>query len=99
MNKDDDGSFDKGIKLIELQGQLISLLSDYYMRTDELTRDIQNEMIPDAEPQSCECCDEPVYPILHTIHRYEDILENFDSIEIDEMDLGITHVEHPEYPN
>ena len=80
-------------KLVSEQETLIKMLTDYYVRTDYDTRDVQDEMFPDTEIQPCECsheeCDELVYPILQFIRHYQYISENFDSCPIEEINLGL----------
>ncbi len=84
----------KLIKLVSEQEKLIRMLSDYYVRTDYDTRDVQDEMFPDPGTEPCECgneeCDELVYPILQTIRHYQYIFENFDSCPIEEINLGLS---------
>ncbi len=81
----------KLIKLVSEQETLIKLLSDYYQRTDYMTRDVQDEMFDYYEIEPCECiqeeCDELVYPILQIIRQYEYISENFDSCPIEKINL------------
>ena len=83
----------KLIKLVSEQETLIKLLTDYYVRTDYITRDVQDEMFEDPGTEPCECgneeCDELVYPILQFIRHYQYISENFDSCPIEEINLGL----------
>jgi hypothetical protein len=58
----------KLIKLVSEQETLIKMLTDYYVRTDYITRDVQDEMFPETDPVPCDCCDELVYPILQFIY-------------------------------
>lgn len=85
----------KLIKLVSEQETLIKMLTDYYVRTDYMTRDVQDEMFPDPETEPCECghedCDELVYPILQFIRHYQYIYENFDSCPIEKINLGLSH--------
>ena len=84
----------KLIKLVSEQETLIKLLTDYYVRTDYITRDVQDEMFEDPGTEPCECgneeCDELVYPILQSIRHYQYISENFDSCPIEEINLGLS---------
>ena len=84
----------KLIKLVSEQETLIKMLTDYYVRTDYDTRDVQDEMFPDTETIPCKCsheeCDELVYPILQFIRHYQYISENFDSCPIEEINLGLS---------
>ena len=84
----------KLIKLVSEQETLIKLLTDYYVRTDYMTRDVQDEMFDYYEIEPCECiqeeCDELVYPILQSIRHYQYISENFDSCPTEEINLGLS---------
>ena len=84
----------KLIKLVSEQETLIKMLTDYYVRTDYMTRDVQDEMFDYNEIEPCKCrdeeCDELVYPILQFIRHYQYISENFDSCPIEEINLGLS---------
>jgi hypothetical protein len=85
----------KTLKLIETQSLIIKMLSDYYMRTKK-SPEIQEEMFPTMETQSCDCCNDPIYPIDQLLIGYDEICENFDSMEVEDMDIGLRGVPHEE---
>ena len=83
-------------KLMTEQKTLIEMLSDYYRRTEyisELNFEVQEEMFPDNEPVPCVCeeCDNLVYPIETFIQKYQFVLEKFDSLEIEEIDINLDY--------
>ena len=80
----------KLIKLVSEQEKLIKMLSEYYVKTDYDTRDVQDEMFPETDPVPCDCCDELVYPILTFIHYYQYVSKNFDSLKVEEINLGLS---------
>ena len=83
----------KLIKLVSEQETLIKMLSDYYVRTDDITREVQDEMFPTSEPTRCNCsyeeCDNLVYPISQFIQHYEYVSENFDSLKVEKINIGL----------
>ena len=83
----------KLIKLVSEQEKLIRMLSDYYVRTENicvLNRIVQEEMFSvGLETLECFCCEEPHYPILTFIHDYEYISENYESLEDEDIDLHL----------
>ena len=93
----------KLIKLVSEQETLIRMLMNYYKRTSDITEEIQEEMFPHEEPTICDCeeCDELVYPIFKYLQRHEYIYENFDSLTVENIDLGLTSetVYHNNYLN
>ena len=93
----------KLIKLVSEQETLIKMLMNYYKRTSDITEEIQEEMFPHEEPTICGCeeCDELVYPIFKYLQRHEYIYENFDSLTVENIDLGLTSetVYHNNYLN
>ena len=93
----------KLIKLVSEQETLIRMLMNYYKRTSDITEEIQEEMFPHEEPTICGCeeCDELVYPIFKYLQRHEYIYENFDSLTVENIDLGLTSetVYHNNYLN
>ncbi len=82
----------KLIKLVSEQETLISMLMNYYKRTSDITEEIQEEMFPLEEPTICNCeeCDGIVYPIFKYLQRHEYLCENFDSLTVENIDLGLT---------
>ena len=86
---------EKSIKLIETQSLIIQMLSDYYMRTKK-SPEIQEEMFPTMETQSCDCCNDPIYPIDQFLMDYDEICENYDSMEVEDIDIGLRGVPHEE---
>jgi hypothetical protein len=82
----------KLIKLVSEQETLIRMLMNYYKRTSDITEEIQEEMFPHEEPTICGCeeCDELVYPIFKYLQRHEYIYENFDSLTVENINLGLT---------
>ena len=82
----------KLIKLVSEQEILISMLMNYYKRTSDITEEIQEEMFPHEEPTICNCeeCDGIVYPIFKYLQRHEYLCENFDSLTVENIDLGLT---------
>ena len=90
-------------KLISVQEKLIEILSDYYRRTENicvLNRLVQEEMFSiGLETLDCFCCEEPHYPILTFIHDYEYISKNYESLELENLDLHLkpTQLFHERY--
>ena len=78
--------------MVSEQETLIDMLGNYVKRTEEITREVQEEMFPKMTPESCDCCGEPVYPIIKFLHDYEFISENFESLEIEDINLGLVPV-------
>ena len=80
-------------KLVSEQEKLIEMLSEYYRRTENicvLNRLVQEEMFSiGLETLDCFCCEEPHYPILTFIHDYEYISKNYESLELDDLDLHL----------
>ena len=86
---------EKSIKLIETQSLIIQMLSDYYDRTKK-SPEIQERMFPTMETQSCDSCEDSIYPIDQLLMDYEEICENFDSLEIEDIDIGLRNVSQEE---
>jgi hypothetical protein len=86
----------KLIKLVSEQEKLIRMLSDYYVRTDDITRDVQDEMFPETEIIPCKCrneeCDELVYPIHQFIQHHQYVSENFDSLKVEQINISLEEV-------
>ena len=80
-------------KLVSEQEKLIEMLSEYYRRTEnicELNRLVQEEMFSiGLKTLDCFCCEEPHYPILTFIHDYEYISKNYESLELENIDLHL----------
>ena len=85
----------KSLKLIETQSLIIQMLSDYYDRTKK-SPEIQEKMFPTMETQSCDSCEDSIYPIDQLLMDYEEICENFDSLEIEDIDIGLRYVSQEE---
>ena len=81
----------KLLKLVSEQETLIMLLTDYYRRTTDMTVEVQEEMFPEDEPTPCENedCDQLVYPINGFLIHHEYISENFDSLTVEDINLGL----------
>ena len=81
--------YKKLLKFKSLQETLIHILRSYYLRTEDDNHEVQKDMFPTMEPESCDCCGDPVYPILKFIHEYEYVCENYDSQEVEDILLGL----------
>ena len=97
MNKKNKNKYEKEFKLMSIQESLIDMLGNYVKRTEEITREVQKGMFPTMKPEPCDCCGEPVYPIIKFLHDYEFVSENFESLEVEDIDIGlVTSTEEPE---
>ena len=89
--------YEKEFKLMSIQESLIDMLGSYVKRTEEITREVQKGMFPTMKPEPCDCCGEPVYTIIKFLHDYEFVSENFESLEVEDIDIGlVTSTEEPE---
>ena len=89
--------YKKEFKLISIQESLIEMLGNYVRRTEEITREVQKEMFPKMKPEPCDCCGEPVYPIIKFLHDYEFVYDNFESLEVEDIEISLSPMtEEPE---
>ena len=86
-NKERKKEFKKLMKLTEVQSDVIQLLGQYYFFSEENNRGIEKEMFPDEDPIPCECCGEEVYPIHVVLSHIKHIHENFENLDIEEIDI------------